>query len=155
MVNEKSISEKKEKNMQKTKNTPNTSNPSAQPSQTKQQAKEQATPLASTNPANPTSPTSTTSANQSQESTKSLSFNVLLYPITTEKAINAIEKLNQLTFVVKMDATKKQIKEEFEKLFNVKVKSVNTKISFDGKKHAYIRLKEGKADDIALQLKII
>lgn len=80
---------------------------------------------------------------------------VLLYPITTEKIINLIESQNQLVFATKIWATKKQIKEEFEKQFKVKVKKINTKISQKGVKHAYIKLKEGKADDIAAQLKII
>jgi large subunit ribosomal protein L23 len=80
---------------------------------------------------------------------------VLLYPVSTEKAINSIESQNQIVFAVKLNATKKQIKEEFEKLFNVKVKKINTKISMKGVKHAYIKLKEGKADEIAMQLKMI
>ena len=80
---------------------------------------------------------------------------VLLYPITTEKAIGMIERENKLLFVVEKDATKPQIKEEVERLFKVKVGDVNTKISPKGIKHAYIRLKEGKADDIASQLKIV
>ncbi|MCX8163479.1 MAG: 50S ribosomal protein L23 [Candidatus Micrarchaeota archaeon] len=83
------------------------------------------------------------------------SFDVLLYPITTEKVISTIESLNQLVFAVKLNSTKKQIKEEFERLFNLKVKKVNTKISPKGVKYAYIKLKEGKADDIAMQLKMI
>ncbi|VVB57015.1 50S ribosomal protein L23 [uncultured archaeon] len=80
---------------------------------------------------------------------------VLLYPITTEKAIGMIELENKLLFVVEMRATKAQIKEEIERLFKVKVGSVNTKITPHGAKHAFIRLKEGKADDIATQLKIV
>lgn len=80
---------------------------------------------------------------------------VLLYPITTEKAISMIEFSNQLTFAVRLDSTKSQIKNEVEKLFKVKVGRVNTKITPKGKKHAYIKLKEGKADDIAAQLKIV
>ncbi len=85
----------------------------------------------------------------------SLPDNVLLYPITTEKAIGMIELENKLLFVVEMRATKPQIKQEVERLFKVKVGSVNTKITPKGVKHAYIRLKEGKADDIATQLKIV
>lgn len=80
---------------------------------------------------------------------------VLLYPITTEKAIGMIELENKLVFVVEMAATKPQIKAEMEKLYGVKVGSVNTKISPQGRKEAYIKLKEGKADDIAAKLKIV
>lgn len=84
-----------------------------------------------------------------------LEAGVLLYPITTEKAIGMIEMENKLLFVVEKDATKQQIKEEVERLFKVKAGKINTKISPKGIKHAYIRLKEGKADDIASQLKIV
>jgi large subunit ribosomal protein L23 len=84
------------------------------------------------------------------ESSPLVQNNILLYPITTEKAIGMIELENKLLFVVDKRATK-----EVERLFKVKVGSVNTKITPKGIKHAYIRLKEGKADDIAAQLKII
>lgn len=80
---------------------------------------------------------------------------VLRYPITTEKAIGMIELENKLVFVVEPTATKPQIKAEIERLFKVKVGHINTKITPTGIKHAYIRLKEGKADDIAAQLKIV
>lgn len=80
---------------------------------------------------------------------------VLLYPITTEKAIGMIELENKLVFVVEMKATKPQIKAEMEKLYGVKVGQVNTKISPRGRKEAYIKIKEGKADDIAAKLKIV
>lgn len=89
------------------------------------------------------------------ESSPLVQNNILLYPITTEKAIGMIELENKLLFVVDKRATKAQIKKEVERLFKVKVGSVNTKITPKGIKHAYIRLKEGKADDIAAQLKII
>ncbi|MFN3909979.1 MAG: 50S ribosomal protein L23 [Candidatus Anstonellaceae archaeon] len=96
------------------------------------------------------------SSEVSQSSSSSQDIDsVLLYPITTEKVINSIESQNQLVFATKLSATKKQIKEEFERQFKVKVKKVNTKISPKGIKHAYIKLKEGKADDIAAQLKMI
>ena len=50
---------------------------------------------------------------------------VVLSPIITEKATNASE-LNQVLFRVAKHATKPQIKEAVEKLFDVKVKTVNT-----------------------------
>ncbi|MFH1095761.1 MAG: 50S ribosomal protein L23 [Candidatus Micrarchaeota archaeon] len=81
--------------------------------------------------------------------------NILHYPITTERAIAMIELENKLVFVVALNATKPQIKKEVERLFKVKVGSVNTKITVKGLKQAYVRLKEGKADDIAASLKIV
>jgi large subunit ribosomal protein L23 len=81
---------------------------------------------------------------------------ILMGPVKTEKAIGKIEYENTLTFEVGMKATKKEIAEEFEKLFSVKVVSVRTAITSDGKKHAHIRLaKEFKADDVATKLKMI
>ena len=81
---------------------------------------------------------------------------VLQYPVTNEKAIGLIELKNTLTFVVSTQATKPEIKQEVEKLFEVKVASVNTLITPQGLKRAFVRLKDGfKADDVAAKLKIV
>ena len=80
---------------------------------------------------------------------------VLLYPISTEKAIGMIELQNKLVFVVRKEATKEMVRKEMETLFGVKVASVNTKITPKGEKHAYVKLKTGKADEIATKLKIV
>jgi len=81
---------------------------------------------------------------------------ILLAPVKTEKAIGKIEYENTLTFVVDMNATKKDIKGEVEKLFSVKVDSVKTFVTAKGKKHALVRLdKASKADDVATKLKMI
>ena len=52
-------------------------------------------------------------------------YDVILSPVITEKATLASER-NQVIFKVAKDATKPQIKEAVEKLFDVKVTSVNT-----------------------------
>ena len=52
-------------------------------------------------------------------------YDVIVAPLITEKATNASEH-NKVIFKVAMTATKPQIKEAVEKLFDVKVKSVNT-----------------------------
>ena len=54
-------------------------------------------------------------------------YDVILSPVITEKATLASEK-NQVMFKVATNATKPQIKEAVEKLFDVKVKSVNTHV---------------------------
>lgn len=77
-------------------------------------------------------------------------FEVLLHPYVTEKTMTGIDGSakqdlkdgNRLEFIVKRSATKGEIKEAFESLFEVKVEKVNTKIRKDGK-HAIIKLKEG------------
>ena len=54
-------------------------------------------------------------------------YDVIIAPVITEKATLASER-NQVMFKVARNATKPQIKEAVEKLFDVKVKSVNTHI---------------------------
>ncbi len=83
-------------------------------------------------------------------------MNVLLYPVATEKAINMVERDNVITYVVDMRANKKEIKEVFEKMFNVKVAKVSTENSPKNVKKAFIKLdKSFKASDIALKLKLV
>jgi large subunit ribosomal protein L23 len=54
-------------------------------------------------------------------------YDVIIAPVITEKATLASER-NQVIFKVAKHATKPQIKEAIEKLFDVKVKSVNTHV---------------------------
>lgn len=77
---------------------------------------------------------------------------VLLHPYVTEKTMFQMERENKLEFMVRREATKEDIKEAFEKLFEVKVKSVNTKITKIGKR-AVIRLAEGySAEEIGMRI---
>jgi large subunit ribosomal protein L23 len=52
--------------------------------------------------------------------------NVILKPILTEKMNVATEKFNRYGFVVNKKASKADIKEAIEKLYNVEVSRVNT-----------------------------
>ncbi len=52
-------------------------------------------------------------------------YDVIIAPVITEKATLASQN-NQVIFKVARNATKPQIKEAVEKLFDVKVKAVNT-----------------------------
>jgi large subunit ribosomal protein L23 len=54
-------------------------------------------------------------------------YDVILAPVITEKATIASEH-SQVMFKVALNATKPQIKEAVEKLFDVKVKGVNTHV---------------------------
>ncbi len=77
---------------------------------------------------------------------------MLKYPLRTEKAVKLIEIENTILFVVDRRANKRQIVQELQKQFNVKVASVNTEIR-NNKKIAYIKLKkENPAIDIATKL---
>jgi large subunit ribosomal protein L23 len=81
---------------------------------------------------------------------------VIMHPIMTEKAIALIEKENKMVFVVEKDATKKEIADEVEKSYNVKVDKVNVLITPQGRKKAYVKLQKGySADELAAKLKII
>jgi large subunit ribosomal protein L23 len=91
-------------------------------------------------------------------------YDVIISPIITEKATNSSER-NQVMFKVAPSATKPQIKEAIEKLFDVKVKSVNTLIrkgkhkAFKGRlgeqsdvKKAIVTLEEGHRIDVTTGL---
>ena len=52
-------------------------------------------------------------------------YDLIRAPVITEKSTMASEH-NQVTFKVPLDATKPEIKQAVEKLFNVKVTAVNT-----------------------------
>lgn len=78
------------------------------------------------------------------------------YPYLTEKSIMLVERVNTIVFVVDLRANKTQIKKEFEKVFEVKVARVNTEITADGKKKAFIKLKpEFNASDVAVKLGVV
>ena len=80
-------------------------------------------------------------------------YKILNHPINTEKAVRLMEAENKLLFSVKMNTTKEQIKNAIQDLFKVKVIKVNTLITSDGEKRAYIKLsKENHAADVMTQL---
>jgi large subunit ribosomal protein L23 len=91
-------------------------------------------------------------------------YDVIIAPVITEKATIASEH-NQVLFKVARHATKPQIKEAVEKLFDVKVKSVNTQVrkgkvkAFKGTvgeqsdvKRAIVTLEEGHRIDVTTGL---
>ncbi len=81
-------------------------------------------------------------------------YKVLFHPYVTEKTMFQMEDDNKLEFVVRRDATKEDIKKAFEELFEVKVQSVNTKITRVGKR-AMIKLsKENSAEDVGMRIGI-
>jgi large subunit ribosomal protein L23 len=91
-------------------------------------------------------------------------YDVIIAPVITEKATTASEH-NQVVFKVARHATKPQIKEAVEKLFDVKVKKVNT-LNRPGKmkvfkgrfgmqqdtKRAIVTLEEGQRIDVTTGL---
>ncbi|BAT72220.1 large subunit ribosomal protein L23 [Thermosulfidibacter takaii ABI70S6] len=53
-------------------------------------------------------------------------YQIIIRPVITEKSMRLKEEENKYTFEVHPKATKKDIKDAIEKLFNVKVEKVNT-----------------------------
>ena len=91
-------------------------------------------------------------------------YDILIAPVATEKATMASEQ-NKVVFKVARSATKPQIKEAVEKLFDVKVKSVNTMVrkgktkvfrgtfgSQSDVKRAIVTLEEGHRIDVTTGL---
>ena len=92
-------------------------------------------------------------------------MNIVIRPVVSEKMTDLAEKLNRYAFVVDLKANKVQIKNEIEKLYDVKVHSVKTMICIGKKrvrgtksgmikgktskyKKAIIKLLEGETIDI-------
>lgn len=73
-------------------------------------------------------------------------------PLVSEKAVMMIESQNIITFEADRNATKHEIKNEIEDLFNVKVDSIRT-LNAKNKKHAYVKLNSKfPAIDLATKL---
>ena len=79
-------------------------------------------------------------------------FDIILHPYVTEKSMNQMEKNNALEFIVKRSADKTQIKRSIEKMFDVKVKDVNTRITKMGKHATVVFMPEFKAEDIGMRI---
>ena len=91
-------------------------------------------------------------------------YDVIVAPVITEKATN-LSDFNKVVFRVAPDATKPQIKEAVERLFDVKVTAVNTLVTkgknkvFRGRKgrradvkKAIVTLAEGESIDVTTGL---
>jgi ribosomal protein uL23 len=72
-------------------------------------------------------------------------WDVIENPHLTEKAMDQVDDNNTLVLMVDIDANKNQVKDAVEHLFDVSVKKVNTSITPQAKKKAFVRLSE--ADD--------
>jgi large subunit ribosomal protein L23 len=84
------------------------------------------------------------------------SYEIIRYPMMTESASLMVEKENKLVFVVSLKASKADVKRAVEELYEVKVKEVNTQITPQGEKKAFVKLQpEYKAADVAIKLGIL
>jgi len=83
-------------------------------------------------------------------------YDIVEYPVITEKSVNLISSDNRITFVVNKIANKAQIREAVEKLYNVKVQKINVLKDRKNRKKAMVTLKKGfSAQDLANKLGVI
>lgn len=83
-------------------------------------------------------------------------YNIIQFPKTTEKCIRIMESENKVVFQVARKSKKSQIKAAVQEAFKVKVVDVNTVITPQGVKKAYVKLApENPAMDLASELGIM
>ena len=83
-------------------------------------------------------------------------YETIRYPIMTEVTSRILEAENKLVFVVNKKATKRDIKVAVEELYDVVVDKVNSMITPEGKKKAFVKLHpDYKAVDVAIKLGIL
>jgi large subunit ribosomal protein L23 len=79
-------------------------------------------------------------------------YAIVRHPHVTEKTMMQMEQKNALEFIVRRTARKAQIKAAVEQMFEVKVKSVNTRITKLGKHAIVTFMPEYKAEDIGMRI---
>lgn len=78
---------------------------------------------------------------------------VISHPLISEQTVASMDKDNMLVFIVERRASKKDIKQAIEELYEVELVSVNTMILPDGRKKAYVKLREEYlADEVATKI---
>jgi large subunit ribosomal protein L23 len=83
-------------------------------------------------------------------------YKTIQYPIMTEVTSRILESENKLVFVVNKNATKRAIKMAVEELYDVVVDRVNSTITAEGEKKAFVKLHpDYKATDVAIKLGIL
>jgi large subunit ribosomal protein L23 len=81
---------------------------------------------------------------------------IVRYPLMTEAASLMVEKENKLVFIVSLKASKSDVKNAVETLYEVKVERVNLLITPQGEKKAFVKLHpDYKAADVAIKLGIL
>ncbi|MBI4052594.1 MAG: 50S ribosomal protein L23 [Candidatus Diapherotrites archaeon] len=83
-------------------------------------------------------------------------FEIVLYPLITEKAVGMIETQNKLSFIVSRKATKQSVKKAVQELYGIKVGAIRIINDLKGRKKAIVKVnKEFKADEIATKMGVI
>lgn len=80
---------------------------------------------------------------------------IILRPYITEKTFNLIEKENKLTFIVSDSASKKDVNEAIETMYEGNVKEVNIFRTIHGKKAIVKFTKDDEARQLATKLGLV
>lgn len=80
-------------------------------------------------------------------------MSVVEYPWVTEKAMNEMDFENKLQFIVSLDATKPEIRDEIEDRYDVTIEKINTQVTMNGNKKATVSLSDDDdAQDVASRI---
>lgn len=80
---------------------------------------------------------------------------MIVAPYSTEKTLMLIDKENSIQFKVSSDATKKDIKRDVERMFDVGVEKVNVRWGRKGKMAIVKLVPKDSAGDLATRLGVI
>ena len=81
---------------------------------------------------------------------------VIIRPVTSEKAVRLMESQNIITLIVDLRSNKSEIKKAVNSLFKTKAVKVNTLITPRSEKKAYVKLSmDTNALDIGAELGVI
>jgi large subunit ribosomal protein L23 len=81
---------------------------------------------------------------------------IIKYPLVSEDAVTLIEAENKITFIVDGGASKNDVRRAVEELYEVRVDRVNSVVTPEGRKKAYVKLTaDYKASDLAVRLGIL
>lgn len=84
---------------------------------------------------------------------KEKALDIIENPHMTEQSMDMVDRENKLVLIVDLEANKNQVQDAVEELFDVTVKKVNTSITPQAKKKAFVRLAESDdAMDVATKL---
>ncbi|MGC1122236.1 MAG: 50S ribosomal protein L23 [Candidatus Methanofastidiosia archaeon] len=80
-------------------------------------------------------------------------YSIVNHPLITEQTVASMDRDNVLVFIVKRTASKSEIRKAIEELYEVELVSVNTLVLLDGRKKAYVKLREEYlADEVATKI---
>ncbi|KYK33359.1 MAG: 50S ribosomal protein L23 [Theionarchaea archaeon] len=80
-------------------------------------------------------------------------YSIVKHPLITEQTVALMDQNNVLVFIVDRKASKKEIMKAVEELYEVELLSINTLILPDGRKKAYVKLREEYlADEVATKI---